>query len=462
MIIAMPNHAGLLDPLTTEGLSILSKKYPNEETRFFFTTKLLLIDQTGQVIREDKKLPTRLTFIGHSEQFSYGPYSALDFSKRLAEGIHEASKLNAQIRTSIKTIDLLGCENGLMKHDGKSLTQTVADFLFAEGFSIRVNAFTNLAARNPYALTNSLLFHPSEMQTRNTFCYALFKSEANAYQYATLINEKRRISSIQQYQPVKDLYDSLNQIKNKWETENTNLDQCSHDLTKLGEAATKNTYFQSLYEKAPTLELKMVTVLMALYQNNIVAALKKRADIPKNPIECVNTILHHLNLHFTESNSQIANCSLQQESLPEVIFSTDDPRHYFDTTPACTFIPTQAKVTNRLGITPDQKRVAPPRTRSSYAAITAASPNRTVLKNTAASQIQDLTELNRATPFIPAQKKRANAEKIMIHTPSSSQRLFQPILPPPSSHNRRKKNYSSHKPTRQHTQLSNTADRRTP
>ena len=80
---------------------------------------------------------SKLVFLGHADTQEYGKYSAKQFAKRLAYEIPKHQ------RPQVRDIYLVGCEMGLIKNDGHSLAQEIANQLFKQNFiNVKIHSIT--------------------------------------------------------------------------------------------------------------------------------------------------------------------------------------------------------------------------------------------------------------------------------------------------------------------------------
>ena len=92
-------------------------------------------------------LPDRITFLGHAGPTHFGS-GRNEITSRITYGYKPVEFVDYLIDTchlpqSVKVIDLLGCEIGFIK-DGKNYVSEVAKRFTERGYSLRINAFTNL------------------------------------------------------------------------------------------------------------------------------------------------------------------------------------------------------------------------------------------------------------------------------------------------------------------------------
>lgn len=346
MIIAMLTENGIIDQSTTRATSLLVRQYPNDTVQVFSEKQAFLFDQNA-INLDAQKLPSRITFIGHSNKSIYGIYNAIEFSNRLIAEINEASKIDPRMRTAIKAIDLLGCETGFFDEKGRSYAQIVSDQLFSAGFIIRVNAFTNLTCEIPHLAAASVLFNPDrlciDIHNPSVFVFGLMRSMEDYQQFYNLIKIKHFLYQTLEFKPAKEFYDSLKQLKLKWDTQEiTSTAQYEQEIILLGEIILRKTPFESVFKNAPTLETKITTLLYHFNLNNIISEFP--AGIPNTPVECIEATLQQLTAHYQKIEKNIEECTKKQEQLTESTSITDNPRWYFDTTLTCAFTPTQMKV----------------------------------------------------------------------------------------------------------------------
>lgn len=211
MIIAMLNENGILDQSTISAKNVLSAQYSEETVQIFSEKIPFLLDKNGNLNLDSQTLPARLTFIGHSDILIYGKYNATEFANRLIAEINKASKIDPRMRTAIKVIDLLGCETGLVNAQGNSFAQIVSNRLNSAGFSIRVNALSNLTYKDHDSVEATILFNPDKFffddaQDTSIFVYGLLKSKSDRKQYYDLYAAKNSLYFQYEFKPVKRFF----------------------------------------------------------------------------------------------------------------------------------------------------------------------------------------------------------------------------------------------------------------
>lgn len=144
MIIALS-----YDDTTTEMMRHMATTYPEDTIALF---KNFLVTHDGQIrVEKNGGLPTRFSFVGHADASpkEYGGMAPNEFAETVIAELEEAGKINPNFKKMPLTIDLIGCETGLVNQNGASYALDVAKTMLEKGFThVQVKAFTNLSVES--------------------------------------------------------------------------------------------------------------------------------------------------------------------------------------------------------------------------------------------------------------------------------------------------------------------------
>jgi len=113
-----------------------------------------------------------LVFLGHANTEEYGGYTAQQFAGQLAGQFEEDQK------KLVEHFYLLGCDVGLIRSDGQSVAQAIANELFKKGF---INSQIHSIAKPDEAVGDALYVEVIERVGKATFTQPILEGYINAF-----------------------------------------------------------------------------------------------------------------------------------------------------------------------------------------------------------------------------------------------------------------------------------------